>query len=399
MKRLIVTESRALLRIYRAYCAFFLIGLSFCLGACSSLSDNEWLGSTDDTPKKPVTKQATVVQTGKRPTHLAVLLPERGAFASSASSVKAGILQAKQQDHAGAQVAIRFYDTENGVSIANTYNQAVKDGADFVIGPLTKEKVTQLLYSASISVPTLALNYTDARRPARFYEIGLMPEDEVAQMVTEARKKGLSRALLIAPQSAFGSRLTKPLVAAWQAKGGQIVDTLYFTPQTNFTDAIPRLLHVDVNRDKSLMKNSDRNKTLLENQRRHDFDVIFIVTKPAEARAVLPLLRYFYVNDVAIYAPSSVYAEPDPVSDVDLNGAFVCDMPASQLSDHAPAPNHRLHALGQDAYLISQSMSQLEQNAAFSLPGETGELSLTSNKQIHREVVCGVMRNGYLSPT
>lgn len=359
---------------------------------------SDWLSSSDNLPKKSATKPANAQSVEQRPTQLAVLLPESGAYASPASSVRAGILYAKQQDHAGNRVNIRFYNTETANSIATTYDQAVKEGADFVIGPLTKENVTQLLGSASIAVPTLALNYTDARRPARFYEIGLMPEDEIEQMLVEARKKGLSRAILIAPQSSFGTRLTKPLVSHWQTKGGQLVDTLYFTPQTNFSEAIPRLLHVDVAHDKALMKQGDRNKAVLENQRRHDFDVIFLVTKPREARTILPLLRYFFVTDTPIYAPSSVYAEPDPISDVDLNGVFVCDIPGSMASERTPRqPNHRLYALGQDAYLISQSIYQLEQSPSFTLPGETGELSLSSKKQIRREVSCGVMRNGYLS--
>lgn len=398
MKRLIVTELRSKLPIYSIIYSTIIVVFALILSACSSLPGSDWLESPKEAPKKQTTNRTTI-SSAQRPTHIAVILPERGAFASPASSVRAGILNAKQQDHAGNKVDIRFYDSESQ-PVASTYDQAIKAGADFVIGPLTKDNVAQLLRNTSITVPTLALNYTDARRPAKFYEIGLMPEDEIEQMLTEARKKGLSRALLIAPQSSFGTRLTKPLVSHWQAKGGQLVDTLYFTPQTNFSEAIPRLLHVDVANDKALMKNSDRNKSLLENQRRHDFDVIFLVTKPKEARTILPLLRYFYVNDTPIYAPSSVYAEPDPISDVDLNGVYVCDIPGSMLSDHAPTqPNHRLYALGQDAYLISQSLSQLQQSSSLSLPGETGELSLSNNNQIRREVSCGVMRNGYLSPT
>lgn len=401
MKRFILTELPLKRSIYYYCSRMFFLGLFLLLSGCGSLPSIDWPSSDTSVAKtQPSTKKRLTRESTGKANRLAVLLPLQGPYASQAQSVRAGILQAKQEDHAGSSVTVRFYDTSGSTSIATTYQQAVQDGANFVIGPLTKEHVTQLLRSASISAPTLALNYTDARHPTNFYEIGLMPEDEIEQMIVAARKKGLSRALLIAPQSSFGTRLTKPLVSHWQAKGGQLIDTLYFSDNTNFQEAIPRLLHIDTARDKALMQHSDRKKSLLENQRRQDFDVIFLVTKPQEARTIVPLLRYYYVNDIDIYAPSSVYAIPDPISDVDLNGVHVCDIPASMLSDHAPImPNHRLYAIGQDAYLISQSLNQLEQLSTFSLPGETGELSLNSKRQIQREITCGTMRNGYLSPT
>lgn len=403
MKRLILTEIPIIKCIYCWARRGIPLVLVLLLHACSSMPSlsSYWPASSEErAPRKHTMRQQTLSATSTtRPRHIAVLLPSQGTFARPASSVRAGILYAKQEDRAGDQVAIRFYDTSNAAGVATIYREAVNDGADFVIGPLTKENVTQLLRSTSITVPTLALNYTNTSKPTRFYEIGLMPEDEIQQMLIDARKKGLSRALLIAPQSSFGTRLSKPLVEHWQAKGGRIIDTLYFNSQTNFSEAVPRLLHIDVARDTQLMKTSDRNKTVLENQRRQDFDVIFLITKPREARAIVPLLRYYYVNNVPIYAPASVYAEPDPISDVDLNGVHVCDIPASQIGDRTPlSPNHRLYALGKDAYLISQSIGQLEQINGFTLPGDTGELSLNNRRQIQREITCGTMRNGYLSP-
>ena len=203
-------------------------------------------------------------------------------------------------------MSVRFYDTGTQNTIASVYERAIQEGADFIIGPSLKDQVAQLLRTQSIKTTTLALNYTNSRRPAHFYEIGLLPEDEVTQMVNYARKKGLSRALVIAPQSRFGSRLSQPLLARWQEQGGQVVDTLYFGQKTNFSAVIPQFLHVNVTNDKELMR-TDRTKENLENQRRHDFDVIFLLTNPRDARTIVPLLRYYYVGrDTPIYATSSL---------------------------------------------------------------------------------------------
>src|SRR5690242_16875908 len=123
---------------------FVLLILAILLTACSNLPTSSFFES-----KEPPKKSSSVIQRGlnkpiKQPTNIAILLPERGPFAASATSIRAGILYAKQQDHNGNRVAIHFYDTESA-PLATTYDRAVKEGAEFVIGPLTKDHVTQLV--------------------------------------------------------------------------------------------------------------------------------------------------------------------------------------------------------------------------------------------------------------
>ncbi|TAK78445.1 MAG: penicillin-binding protein activator, partial [Gammaproteobacteria bacterium] len=265
------------------------------------------------------------------------------------------------------------------------YQKALSEGADFVIGPLTKEDVQALNRSGSFSVPTLALNYTDiswGSLPTNFYEFGLLPEDEVTQMVTRARSSG-SHAIIIAPNTTWGKRLVSAFSNRWQSAGGSIQDTWYYAANTNFNQDIAHLLNVNPDTDSA--------------QRRHDFDVIFLFAQPQEAHLIVPLLRYYYANNVPIYATSSVYSgTPNPAKDMDLNGVIVCDTPSSRQAAQGGASSNRLSAVGQDAYLLSQTLPRLSELPNFPMYGATGALILSSNHQIHRHVPCTMIQNGLL---
>ncbi len=322
------------------------------------------------------------LQSSPPPRQIAVLLPQNGTYGSSGQAVKQGILNAyyANQMKIGKQ-NIKFYDTTQA-SMPNLYQQALAEGADIVIGPLVKDNVAQLSRSGSFSRPTLALNYTDGSLPSNFYEFGLLPEDEVSQVAARARQSGLSHALLIAPQTAWGQRMASTFSAQWQALGGSIQDTwLYPSSPTRFNEEIARLLHVNPHADKKLME-QDNNKSVLAQQRRQDFDVIILFAQAQNARVIVPLLRYYYVTNVPIYTTSSVYTgKSNPVSDVDLNGVTVCDIP------HAGNTN-RLYAVGQDAYLLSQSLDRLMTLANFPIYGATGALVLSPQHKIHRRLPC-----------
>jgi hypothetical protein len=328
------------------------------------------------------------------PSKIAVLLPLQGSYGSSGQAVREGFLNAyyKNMSKVGKQT-VKFYDTSTTQDIAALHQHAMLEGADFVVGPLTKSNVQQLSQTGPFTYPILALNYTDTRSlPANFYEYGLLPEDEVTQVADRARQRGLSRAIIIAPQSAWGNRLVTAFSNRWQAAGGKIQQTWYYTKQTNFNAEIAGLLNVNPNADKDLMK-TNNDKTVLEQQRRQDFDVIFLFAQPQEARTIVPLLRYYYANNVPIYATSAVQSSTHANNDVDLNGVTVCDIPNAGGGNDGMSSN-RLYAVGQDAYLLSQALERLIMLPNFSIYGTTGALTLSPSHQIHRRLPCTTIQNG-----
>ena len=338
------------------------------------------------------------------PKHIALLLPLRGTFGSSGQMVRDGFLNAYYTNlpKIGKQ-GISFYDTTQTEDMRSLYQQAIAEGADFIIGPLIKNNVQQLSGSGPFSFPTLALNYTDIRYgslPANFYEFGLLPEDEATQIADRAREAGLSHAIVIAPQTPLGTRIATAFSTRFQRNGGNIQEAWYYTPHANFNQEIARLLKINLDADKQLMK-EDNNKDVLEKQRRQDFDVIFLFSQPKEARVIVPLLRYYYANNIPIYATSAVYSgRPNPAKDVDLNGVIVCDIPQNmqtlQKKNNNETQPDRLYAVGQDAYLLTETLPQLIQLPSFPLYGKTGALTLASTHQIHRRLPCVKIENGLL---
>ena len=337
------------------------------------------------------------------PKHIALLLPLQGTYGSSGQAVRDGFLSAYYNNlpKIGKQ-GISFYDTAQTNDIYALYQQAIAEGADFIIGPLTKENVQQLIKSGSFSYPTLALNYTETGfggLPSNLYEFGLLPEDEATQLAERAKQAGLSHALVIAPESPWGNRLVAAFSTAWQHQGGTIQETWYYTPRTDYNQGIAQLLKINLTNDQQLSREGNDRSTL-EQQRRQDFDVIFLFAQPKQGRIIVPLLRYYYVTNTPIYATSAIYAgTPNPTKDVDLNGVTVCDIPKNLQIARGDTSNpqaDRLYAVGQDAYLLSQTLTGMTTLPNFPVYGKTGALTLASSDQIHRRLPCATIQNGRL---
>lgn len=334
----------------------------------------------------------------RQPQKIAVLLPKYGDYSSAAEAVRAGILNAYyNKDGQSEGQRVKFYDISRQ-DIKSAYKQAMKDGADFIIGPLTKSEVQELKSGVTLKTPTLALNYAPRsyfRSPRNLFEFGLKPEDEAKQVATRARSKGLSRALVIAGNDSLDKRLTTAFLNNWENLGGKVTDTLYYENNTDFTQAIPKLLKVNVAVDKSLMR-KETNKYVLSGLRRHDFDVIFVFAKSDKAHTIVPMLRYYYTGDTPIFATSSIYGgNPNASRNVDLNGVIVCDIPKKLRGyrSNEGMPNKRLFAVGKDAYILSQNLDRLNKLPNFPIYGATGALMLSGYNQIHRRIPCTPIKN------
>ncbi len=327
------------------------------------------------------------------PQHIALLLPLQGKFGAPGQVVKDGFLNA-YYENLSKQQNVAFYDTQSNPNIAALYQEAVSKGADVVIGPLTKDQVTQLMHSTSFSVPTIALNYTDtgwmSSLPSNLYQFGLSPLDEAKQLADKATAAGLTRAIIIAPKSEWGTTAVKALSDRWQAQGGKISDVLYFSDKSNLSQDIAGLMHINQKEDIDKSRDKEDKATLAE-QRRQDFDVVFLLAPPKNARIIVPLLRFYYLGKTPVYATSSVYSgSPQPQRDMDLNGVIFCDIP---WVFHNGSGN-RLFAVGRDAYQISQNLPRFTALPNFPMYGATGELTLTPQRQFYRQLTWVQMHHG-----
>src|SRR5690606_4090066 len=142
------------------------------------------------------------------PTQIALILPLSGRQQAAGMAVRDGFLAALLQQDANRRPLLNVYDSaEMGATTA--YRRAVADGAQFVVGPLTKDEVTAIATSGEASVLTLALNQAaeNVQSPSMMFQFSLDPEEEARQVAQRVVADGRTRGLVLLPNNEWGQRL------------------------------------------------------------------------------------------------------------------------------------------------------------------------------------------------
>ncbi|MGI8740912.1 MAG: penicillin-binding protein activator [Gammaproteobacteria bacterium] len=338
-----------------------------------------------------------------RPRQIAVMLPLSGAYASVSSAVLAGFMAAHYTDETTLdKPAIRIYEV--GADARQVYQRAVREGTDFVVGPLDKEGVAALALMRRLPVPVLSLNYSDeiVDAPDTLYEFGLLPEDEARQVAERASLAGHNTGLVLAPEGEWGERLLNAFRARFEALGGTVLAVnRYDESAADFAAPIKDVLGIDM----SEQRNSELRSLLsldlqFEPRRRPDADMMFMVALPRQARLLRPQLRFHYATDLPVYSTSHIYTGiADAGSDRDIDGVMYCDMPwtvpganplpelRARMDSLFPQESQqlpRLTALGFDAYRVIYYLKRLAERPYERYAGLTGTLHMDARGRIHR---------------
>ncbi len=324
---------------------------------------------------------------GDLPRQIALLLPLSGRAESAGIAVRDGFLGAYYDQDAASRPRLRIYDVA-ARDAPSSYLQALADGSDFVVGPLTREEVSGLASLADGRATTLALNFLPDGIvvPDRFYQFALSPEDEARQVARRAVADGHAAGLVLVPQSDWGRRVQTAFAAELAAAGGQLVDQADYAPDTaDFNELLRRLLRTSGQRGSTP---------------RPDAQFIFVAAQPVHGRLIRTQLRFNYASALPVYATSDIY-EPAGTSNVDLDGVIFPDMPwvldpfgpaaaARETAERAwperTGQRGRLHAFGYDAFRLVGELRRLRGQTSTPLPGLTGRLTVDSQGRVHREL-------------
>ncbi|MGH8250290.1 MAG: penicillin-binding protein activator [Steroidobacteraceae bacterium] len=327
------------------------------------------------------------VPAGDLPQQIALLLPLSGRSASAGLAVRDGFLGAYYDDGSASRPRLRIYDVA-AHDAPSSYLQAIADGSDFVVGPLTREEVASLATLADGRATTLALNFLPdgAIVPDGFFQYALSPEDEARlvarRLVAEGRTSGVTLTL----QTDWGRRIQAAFAEEFAAGGGQVVDRADYPPSTaDFNELLRRLLQTTGQRG---------------SVPRRDAQFIFVAAQPVHGRLIRTQLRFNYASSLPMYATSDIFDMSGPGA-VDLNGVIFPDMPwvldpegpsatAREAAERAwPGRSRqlgRLHAFGYDAFRIVSELRRLRGGGSTPLPGLTGRLTLDDAGRLHREL-------------
>lgn len=142
---------------------------------------------------------------------LAVLLPLTGRFAASVGDpARLGVLAALQDRNSKLQVT--FYDT-NRMTMPEITSALAQNGTNFIIGPILKPEVDALI-ATNIKLPAVVFNQPASTREGLFY-YNLGPDYEGALAASKIYHDGLSRPVVIAPESTRGQRAIAGFNNVW----------------------------------------------------------------------------------------------------------------------------------------------------------------------------------------
>jgi outer membrane PBP1 activator LpoA protein len=332
---------------------------------------------------------------GDLPRQVALLLPLSGRAQAAGQAVRDGFLAAYYDQGGAARPRVRLYDVA-ARDAPSSYLQALADGSDFVVGPLTREDVASLATLADGRATTLALNFLPdgVAVPQRFYQYALSPEDEARLAARRAIADGHLSGVMLVPQSDWGQRVRAAFADEFAAAGGTIVDQADYAPSTvDFNELLRRLLQTTGERG---------------SVPRPDAQFIFVAAQPVHGRLVRTQLRFIYASALPMYATSDVFDAAGPGS-VDLDGVTFPDMPwvldpfgpaaaARQVAERTfPGRSGqlgRLHAFGYDAYRLIGELRRLQSGGSTPLPGLTGRLSVDGAGRVRRELDWAQVVNG-----
>ncbi|MGB0132893.1 penicillin-binding protein activator [Dokdonella sp.] len=336
---------------------------------------------------------------------VAVILPLTGQVAGVAQSILDGFFAAYYSDDGAERPTVRTYDAGKTPQDAlAAYEQAVADGAGFVVGPLLREAVGEL-FRQPLPVRVLALNHPDTGEipPKGSAEFGLLPDAEGAQAAARMISLGVDRAAVIVAETDWAERAALAFRAQFESLGGQVVgesrvresEFNYQAPIRNAAESLG-----DVANPEGAGRISQPGAG------------IFISMRPQQARLLMPQLKLAGIN-APVYATSHVNSgETSPSLNRDLDGIEFCDatwlfspVPGrpdrNEMAHYLGSANGlgaRLFAFGMDAYALLPYMNWLLANPDTYLDGASGQLAVDSFGRIHRVLTWARFSDGMARP-
>ncbi|HET6630802.1 MAG TPA: penicillin-binding protein activator [Woeseiaceae bacterium] len=366
-----------------------------------------WADEYDDHPAHIVLDDLQLADRGslELPRQVALLVPLSGDNAAAGEAIRNGFLGAYFARNAdfNDEQQVRVYDAAGAGGAVAAYERAVEDGAEFIVGPLLRSSVAEVVSDSLVPVPLLTLNYLpdDMTAPPGVYQFALSPEDEAASAARRAIADGYSRGIALIPNNDWGRRVLSSFATEFENEGGLLLDYRTYPPQEqDFSIEIEGLLELtdSVERYRRLRANIG-GPLQFDPRRRQDAEFVFMAADPGAGRLLKSQLKFHYAGELPVYSTSFIYAM-DGRPDSDLNGIMFADTPWV-VSPHAwfaelPALYNRfwpgdkrlgrLHAMGYDAYHLISELFNARTGPMPEFAGATGRLYLDENGRVHRRL-------------
>lgn len=222
---------QALLARRRSAIAFWALLSCLFLGACSvgNVGGGGSVGGSLTGDRQPQQGAGGMVK-------VALLLPLTGnvnAQQIAKAMKQAGELALFEFDKPNVQLIPKdTHGTPDGARLAA--QEAVKEGAELIIGPLFAGEVTAVgPIAQSANIPVIAFSSDRNVASKGVYLLSFLAGSEVPRMVSYAVSKGKTRFAALIPQNESGRLIDQAFQRAVQENHGQVVTTKFFPPEAN----------------------------------------------------------------------------------------------------------------------------------------------------------------------
>ena len=342
---------------------------------------------------------------------IAILLPMTGKYSKIGKAIYEGIEIELKTFADEIRPEIIIYDTgDEEISMKAMYSEMLLNNFDFVIGPLKKNLINNILRFSSESLPILTLNYSNnfKKNSRSVYQFGLLPEDEAICIAEKSIIDGNHNASLLYPNNKWGERIAKSFALRYEELGGKIIDeVIYDKDIKKINKSIISLLKIEdsINR-KNKIQNILNTKLQYKPYIANDLNSIFAVGTSKNMRSIKPQFNFNFAEDIPFYSTSHIYngVINKEIND-DLNDIKFCDIPwlynkknivdKKYFTESADKKDLlRFIALGMDSVKIIHNIKNLELNKNKYLSGNTGYLQLDDFNKIRRDLIIVKFKNG-----
>ncbi len=350
----------------------------------------------------------------KKPQSIAVLLSPKGPMEEENKAIKQGLLAAYYQTKQPNNIKLNFYNIDPK-NFQQSIQSSLQNKPDLIIGLTTPDEVKKALDIIPINTPVIALAPHEEKRN-NLYTLNLNQEIELKQLSRALQDHHLNKTIILHYDDAKSQQLGQNFSDILSLSSRSPV-TITELSKGKEPEIIRNLMGINnsENRARQIQSklNIKNNKMKFLPTRRNDFDSIFLALSRRQARKIVPLLRYYFIDPSNIYSTSTLLnGISNHFKNTDLNEIhllapnWMADKinlnpynanlfhTISKLKD-THFQQYKIHyALGIDAFNLSQHLPILEQFPHSQLTGATGHLYLLNNGHIWRELSLLRYRNG-----
>ena len=320
------------------------------------------------------------------PTRLGVLLPLSGPLATAGQSVRDGIL-AGYYGESRRRPEIQFYDTAGHAGgVRSAIARARDEGAQMLLGPLTREEVGAVFSSIDVDVPVIALNRVPGTPPPGSTTFALAPEEEGVAAADRLADRGFRNVLVVSQNDDGAMRALNAFRQRFAERGGSVAgDARVSEDQPDYLPTLQRAM--------AGMRP----------------DALFLALKAPAARLLSSQMDAAGLTGVPRVATSLILSGANLRQDTELDGIEFPELPwllgqrggglpdSDTLGGTLPSAKGggaRLFAFGHDAWKLAGYLDKLLTDPGASVRGATGELRLDAMGNVQRAPAWAVFSGG-----